>query len=258
MIAAKSWGWHGLLTKPISCDLLIAIDSGAESALDGEDHRDTRQPTGTRTRRGAVVATAALLSTVRSRGCTSASAARLDARKALRAVGGDRRKRVAQLTGHDSLNHTARFEIAGQDLGSMFEADGKTWFVFGDTFGQREAGLTGGGGTEWRSNALAYTTDTDPSDGIRFDGYIADEIGLGQGADRLARRSTAIEMTVDPDLRVRGQRRDVPGLHVGEALGRAGGVGDQLRRLRPSTDGGQTWTKLDGPALAAATATSSR
>ena len=35
-------------------------------------------------------------------------------------------------------------EVAGQDLGSMFEADGKTWFVFGDTFSTLTPGMTGG------------------------------------------------------------------------------------------------------------------
>src|SRR5690348_12536880 len=74
--------------------------------------------------------------------------------------------RIAQLTGPDSLNRTDRFEVAGQDLGSMFEMNGKTWFVFGDTFGRREVGLTGGGGEEWRSNTLAYSTDTVLDDGI--------------------------------------------------------------------------------------------
>ena len=51
---------------------------------------------------------------------------------------------VSQLTGPSSPNKTGRFEVAGQDLGSMFEAGGETWFVFGDTFGTRTPGMTGG------------------------------------------------------------------------------------------------------------------
>src|SRR5258707_15385601 len=81
---------------------------------------------------------------------------------------------VSQLTGPTSPNKTGKYEVAGQDLGSMFRADGKTWFVFGDTFGHRASGMTGGGGTDWRSNTLAYSTDTNPVDGIKFDGYILD------------------------------------------------------------------------------------
>lgn len=84
---------------------------------------------------------------------------------------------VSQLTGPDSVNRTDRFQIAGTDLGSMFKADGKTWFVFGDTFGHRDEGMTGGGGTQWRSNVLGYSTDTEPADGITLDGFITDEDG---------------------------------------------------------------------------------
>jgi len=61
-------------------------------------------------------------------------------------------KQVAQLTGPTSINHTHTLEVAGQSLGSMFDAVGRTWFLFGDT-------LPRDGGTEWRSNTLAYTSD---------------------------------------------------------------------------------------------------
>lgn len=61
-------------------------------------------------------------------------------------------KQVAQLTGPTSINHTHTLEVAGQNLGSMFDAVGRTWFLFGDT-------LPRDGGTEWRSNTLAYTSD---------------------------------------------------------------------------------------------------
>lgn len=82
--------------------------------------------------------------------------------------------KVAQLTGPGGINDTAKVHLAGADLGSMFQHNGKTWFVFGDTFGVREPGLTGGGGDDWRSNALAYTSDTDPANGITFDGFVTD------------------------------------------------------------------------------------
>src|SRR5689334_311328 len=85
--------------------------------------------------------------------------------------------RVAQVTGPDSPNRTDRVGFAGGDLGSMFTARGRTWFVFGDTFGQRDPGFTGGGGGEWRSNTMAWTTDTDPTDGIRLDGWIVGDDG---------------------------------------------------------------------------------
>ena len=207
----------------------------------------SRQPIGTRTRRGAAVATAALLSTVVLASCTSASAARLDVSHkpfVLSAVTGV--KRVAQLTGHDSLNSTARFEIAGQDLGSMFQADGKTWFVFGDTFGQRDPGFTGGGGGEWRSNTMAYTTDTDPTDGIRLDGWIVGDDGRAKELLPSEKVDNS-EMTVIPTY----------GFGVGSTMylafmsvkhwGDPGEWETNSGGLARSTDGGQTWRKLDSP-----------
>ena len=56
----------------------------------------------------------------------------------------------------------------------MFNVDDKTYFVFGDTLGYRKPGLTGGGGDDWRSNVMAISNDSNPSDGITFDGFIAD------------------------------------------------------------------------------------
>ena len=87
---------------------------------------------------------------------------------------------VAKLTGADSINKTERYGVAGTDLGSMFNMDDKTYFVFGDTFGYRPPGMTGGGGEQWRSNVMAVSTDSDPSDGITFDGFISRKI-MGSG-----------------------------------------------------------------------------
>ncbi len=82
--------------------------------------------------------------------------------------------KVAQLTGFDSFNKTNEYEVFGTDLGSMFNNGDKTYLVFGDTFGYRSPGLTGGGGSDWRSNTLAITRDIDPSDGLTIDSMIVD------------------------------------------------------------------------------------
>jgi hypothetical protein len=152
---------------------------------------------------------------------------------------------VCQLTGHGAFNDTAPVEIAGTDLGSMFEtADGRTWFAFGDTFGERPEGMTGGGGTIWRSNTLAWTTDTDPSDCIRFDGWVADTVGWA--AEVLpSKKQDGTEITVIPTY----------GFEAGDALylhymsvkewGPPGVWTTNLAGLARSTDGGQTWQKLE-------------
>lgn len=85
---------------------------------------------------------------------------------------------VAQLTGVDSVNATDQYGVYGTDLGSMINAGDTTYFLFGDTFGERAPDHVGAGGAYWRSNVLAHSTDTDPADGITFDGMTVDESGL--------------------------------------------------------------------------------
>ena len=73
-----------------------------------------------------------------------------------------RAAKVAQLTGDfdhhrqvPTTNQTnSRYQLLGTDLGSSFEHKGKTYFLFGDTVGP-----PGG-------DAIAYTTDTNPDDGL--------------------------------------------------------------------------------------------
>lgn len=155
-------------------------------------------------------------------------------------------RQVSQVTGAASPNKTDAYEVAGQDLGSMFDAGGKTWFVFGDTFGQRSADATGGVGTEWRSNTLAWTTDADPADGIRLDGYVVDNTNW---ASELipAKRVDRVEITVIPTY----------GFAVDDVMyldymsvrhwGDPGEWEANYAGLAKSTDQGRTWTKLRAP-----------
>lgn len=87
---------------------------------------------------------------------------------------------VAQLTGPGAINDTASVGVAGTDLGSMVNLGEKTFFLFGDTFGERDPDSYGGQGGFWRSNVAAWTTDDDPTDGITFDGWHVDDVGLAQ------------------------------------------------------------------------------
>lgn len=201
-----------------------------------------------RIRRQLSFAAVAALSAVVLTGCAAPSSADLlgGAKKPLTLTGVSNVERVAQLTGHDSLNKTGRYEIAGQDLGSMFQAGGKTWFVFGDTFGQRDPGLTGGGGTEWRSNALAYTTDTDPADGIRFDGYIADDIGWAKELID-SKKVDGTEMTAIPTYGFEANGAMYLAYMSVKHWGEPGEWETNYSGFAKSTDGGQTWTKLDDP-----------
>ena len=65
-------------------------------------------------------------------------------------------------------------QVGGTDEGAIFFAQGKLWFVFGDTSAldandPLTVALQGPG--LWRSNVLAYSQDFDASDGFQFDGF---------------------------------------------------------------------------------------
>jgi len=121
----------------------------------------------------SMIAAAAILS-----GCWGGNGLDYDQGKPFLLQGTDNLTQIAQLTGPGAINETASVAVAGTDLGSMINFGEQTFFVFGDTFGTRASDAFGGGGGNWRSNALAYTTDTDPRDGIVFEGWITDEIGF--------------------------------------------------------------------------------
>lgn len=155
-------------------------------------------------------------------------------------------EQLGPITGADSPNATDQYGVHGTDLGSMFEFDGKTWFVFGDTFGERPEGFTGGGGSMWRSNTLGYSTDTDPSDGITLDGMILD--GTATAAELIpSKKQDNEEMTVIP----------THGFAAGDAMylhwmsvrhwATPGEWEVNDAGLAKSTDKGQTWTVVDEP-----------
>lgn len=82
---------------------------------------------------------------------------------------------VAWVTGPESPSRTdVRYDVDGADLGSMFALGDTLYIAFGDTFGCCRPAGGGAGGESWRSNVLAYTTDTELEDGITFDGMITD------------------------------------------------------------------------------------
>lgn len=153
-------------------------------------------------------------------------------------------RKISQLTGEASPNKTERYAVYGTDLGSMINEGDRTYFVFGDTFGERPEDQIGGGGSFWRSNTIGYTTDRDPSDGIALDGMITDDIGLAKEL-LPSKKLDYDEMTKIP----------THGLAAGGALylyymsvnhwGAPGYWDANYASAAKSTDGGQNWTLLD-------------
>lgn len=154
---------------------------------------------------------------------------------------------IAQLTGPGAMNDTASVGIAGTDLGSMLNLGERTYFLFGDTFGERPPDAIGGQGGFWRSNALAWTTDDDPSDGISFDGWLTDEVGLAKAM---------IEGQHDSN-EIGGEVTKIPtyGFAVGGSLyvaymsvarwGEPGAWDANYAALVKSDDGGDTWQRVE-------------
>jgi hypothetical protein len=128
----------------------------------------------------------------------------------------------------------------------MFDAHGKTWFVFGDTFGQREPGMTGGGGTEWRSNTLAFTTDGEPADGITFDGYVTDDAGWAKELIP-AKQVDHDEMTIIPTHGFAARDAMYLAFMSVRHWGEPGEWETNYAGLATSTDEGQTWQPLESP-----------
>lgn len=79
---------------------------------------------------------------------------------------------ISRLTGEYSENRTkSRYGVGGTDLGVIISKGDTQYFAFGDTFLQENQ-------TEnWRNNVIAYTKDTDYTDGIIFDGMLPDKAG---------------------------------------------------------------------------------
>ena len=157
---------------------------------------------------------------------------------------------IAQLTGPDAINDTAVATVAGTDLGSMTNLGDRTYFFFGDTFGERDPDSYGGQGGLWRSNVSAWTTDDDPSDGITFDAWApADDLGWAEAL---------VEGDHDANDG-QGEVTKIPthGFAIGDTLylsymsvsywGEPGAWDANYAGLAKSTDRGETWTPLDSP-----------
>ncbi|WP_353112892.1 DUF4185 domain-containing protein [Microbacterium sp.] len=155
---------------------------------------------------------------------------------------------IARLTGPGAMNDTAVVGVAGTDLGSMVNLGDKTFFFFGDTFGERDPESVGGQGGFWRSNVSAWTTDDDPSDGIDFGGWLTDDVGLA---------SPLIEGDHDAND-IGGEVTKIPtyGFAVGETMyvsymsvrhwGDPGAWDANYAALVKSTDGGASWKPVEG------------
>lgn len=157
---------------------------------------------------------------------------------------------VAQLTGPDAIDDSTAVGVAGTDLGSMTTVGDRTYFFFGDTFGDRAPDAIGGQGGFWRSNVAAWTTDDDPSDGITFDAWTpVDEVGLAAAmveGDHDANDGTG-EVTKIPTYGFAVEDTLYISYMSVKYWGEPGAWDANYAALAKSTDRGETWTALDSP-----------
>lgn len=92
-------------------------------------------------------------------------------------------KKVARITGNTVAGEnlpnpnqtTERFNIGGTDLGIFWRmGNSKVGILFGDTYGSE---WRPGHIPDWRSNVLAFSTDTNLEDGLTFDNMVCDDKG---------------------------------------------------------------------------------
>lgn len=98
-----------------------------------------------------------------------------------------------RLTGTPSINNTTyTYDIGGQDLGFTINHNGKTYFLFGDTF----SGEDSYAGGHWRNNTVAWTSDTTPANGIMFETYAMDGNGAKETFDNNSPSGSGVISTI--------------------------------------------------------------
>lgn len=150
---------------------------------------------------------------------------------------------VGPLTGPEAPSEMRSYDICGTDIGTMAEVDGTIVIAFGDTFGW-QGDTCQRFGPNMRSNAIGFTTDKNPSDGVVMEDWLKD----GDG-----RAIAAIEGRHEPPFT--GEFTKVPTamVTVGDRLymhymsvhGFALALGPawlcNSSRFISSIDGGRTW-----------------
>ncbi len=151
---------------------------------------------------------------------------------------------VSKQTGANSVNRTdKRWQVQGTDLGIMWEsAPGEIATAFGDTVG-RNFHPPGGMGEDWRSNVLAFSTDSVLSDGMSYDSMVSDS--RCHAAEVLSsRKLDNVEITTIPTSGFAiGDRQYMSYMSIRTWNSVPGTFFTNYGGIAYSDDHGQTWTK---------------
>lgn len=164
-------------------------------------------------------------------------------------------QRLARVTGKSGAqenlpnpNKTDQlYDVGGTDLGIMWEmGSGSIGLFFGDTFGKDFSPSANGGpnGGNWRSNVLAFSSDTDLNDGLTFSGMamkaentlVAREIIYSPHVTNGSGSHTTI-----PTAAIHANGADYVHYMDIKRWGEAGRWETNFSELYTSTDNGLTW-----------------
>ena len=151
---------------------------------------------------------------------------------------------VGALTGPDAPAEMEKYDICGTDLGTMAEVNGTIVMAFGDTFGWRGDSCPRFG-PNWRSNVIAMTTDTDPSDGVVIEDWLTGDDGraIAAAEGRHLLKFTSEQTKIPTAMVTVG---DTLYMHYMSVHGFADMGGVWLcnsSRFIASHDGGKSWDK---------------
>lgn len=160
--------------------------------------------------------------------------------------------RIARITGKTisgeglpNPNKTDQtWDVGGTDLGIIWETvAGNYGIFFGDTFGKDFVPNSGGGpgGSNWRSNVLGFSKNTDLDNGIIFDAMAT---GVDGRAKELLPGGASGSTSYIPTAAVRVEDADY--VHTFKVNSWTPNLSTKHSTLFKSTDGGQNWTRVDG------------
>lgn len=166
----------------------------------------------------------------------------------------DNVKMVARVTGEslptDSMpnpNNTGPdYDVYGTDLGIMWQLEGnRVGMFFGDTNGKGFViNKNGGNGENWRSNVLAFTTDTNLEDGLTIDEMLVDEDGKAREVCAGGKANPAVYQTSIPTSAIRAAGVDcVHFMNIYDWGAPHGRWLTNFSSLYTSNDDGCTWQR---------------
>ncbi|ROR96557.1 uncharacterized protein DUF4185 [Salana multivorans] len=154
---------------------------------------------------------------------------------------------VSQLTGAKGLTPTVTpYRIGGTDLGTMWDnGAGEVLFAVGDTFGNWSG--SGGGGSDWRSNALLRSSNADWQDtGMTFSS--AASLPDGKAKEIIpSLKQPGVEHTTIPTGGIAVDGVQYLSFMSVNRWGDPGQWFTNYSRIAYSSDNGETWNSVDGP-----------